>query len=302
MQPILLFLSFIIANSVFAQNIELDRYYLVDTIKQKNKVKTSTYTNASFPHLNSVYEYDTLGRQILWYYTNEDTKHFTKYLSHKDTIIEVEYGTKYGIEKSTRQITKYVYNKKGFISFYASCRESSVGKKTEADFVQFYYDKSNKLNSVLYYSTYNYPFAVNVHFPVIDTLFNLTNVESFYYNNIAQLIAKKQMIGNKDERYADSFFYDKKKRLIKEVRFQKEGFVGEMRHGNIFLINQYAYSDSSAIQTTITQFDNAFGKTNAYVERQYETVRNKKGLVDKTFSIKDKIKTLSGTNEYSYYN
>jgi hypothetical protein len=130
----------------------------------------------------------------------------------------------------------------------------------------------------------------------------LTNVESFYYNNLSQLIAKKQMIGNKDERFVDSFFYDKKKRLIKEVRFQKEGFVGEMRHGNIFLINQYAYSDSSIIQTTITQFNDAFGKTNAYVELQYETVRDKKGLVNNTYSIKDKIKTLSGTNEYSYYN
>ena len=302
MRPILLILSFLIFISTVAQRFELDRYYLVDPIKQKNKVRTLTYTNASFSHLNSVYEYDTLGRQILWYYINGDTKHFTKYLSKKDTIIEVEYSTKDGVEKSPRQISKYVYNKKGLISFYASCRKSSVAKKTEADFISFYYDKSSQLTSVLCYSTYNYPFALNVSFPIIDTLFKLTNVESFYYNNLLQLTAIKQMIGKKDERYIDSFFYDKKKRLIKEVRFQKEGFVGEMRNGNIFYIKQYTHSDSSVINTTITQFDDAFGKTNAYEERQYETVRDKNGLVDKTYSIKDKVKTLSGTNKYSYYN
>ncbi len=301
MKPILLIISFFIIDNAFSQNFELDRYYLVDTIMQKNKVKTSTYKDASFTHLNTVSEYDSLGREILWYYTNGDTKNFSKYLVHKDTIIQVQYSTKGGIEKSPRQINKYVYNRKGFITFYASCRESSIGKKTEADFVTFDYEKSNKLASVLYYSTYNYPFAVNVNFPIVDTLFKLTNVESFFYNNLSQIIAKKQMIGKKDERYIDSFFYDKKKRLIKEVRFQKEGFLGEMRQSNIFFINEYVYTDSSVIATTILQFDDAFGKTNRNVERQYEIMKDAKGLINYTYSTKDNIKTLSGIHEYSFY-
>ncbi|TMI90321.1 MAG: hypothetical protein E6H08_15215 [Bacteroidetes bacterium] len=199
-------ISLFIINNAFAQIVEFDHYYLVDTIIQKNKIKTSNYTNASFPHLNSIYEYDTLGREILWYYINGDTKNYTKYLNNKDTLIEVKYSIKDNGEEYPYQIHKYVYNKEGHISFYASCRQSSFAGKSEADFANFYYDKSNKITAVLYYSTYNYPFEVNKDFPIVERLFKLINVENFYYNNFSQLIAKKQMIGKKDERYVDSFF------------------------------------------------------------------------------------------------
>ncbi|TMI90320.1 MAG: hypothetical protein E6H08_15210 [Bacteroidetes bacterium] len=74
-----------------------------------------------------------------------------------------------------------------------------------------------------------------------------------------------------------------------------------MHQSNIFNVNQYAYSDSSVMETRITKFDDIFGKTHMNEERQYETVKNKKSLISRTYLIKEETKSLSGRYEYSFY-
>lgn len=294
---LLLFLSF---DIVYSQEYPFNKYYLGDSVIKKNKVKSSIYTDISFPHLNTISEFDEMGRETVWYYTKNNTKNHSKFLHHQDTLLSIHFTSTNDTINSPHEVSKYVYDKKGNITFYAMCRRS-INDKSEADFTRFYYDEKGKLTSALYFSSYNYPFPINEYFPIIESLFKLTNVESFQYGKNLQLTAIKQMIGNKNERYVDSFYYDKQKRLIKRVRHEQEGFVGEMRQQNIFYITEYFYSDTSIIEKKTTQYEDVFGKSERDVDMEYEAVKQKNGLTYKTYWIRNNKKEMSATYDYNYY-
>ena len=205
---------------VFSQIKELDKYYAVDKTIKQNRVKgsISSWLNMSFFSDSKMKtEYDSLGRDTLWYDVTSTSKSYTRFIQEKDTLFKIS-DLSEGIDRWPYEFEKLVYNNRGAVVFYASCRQSTPRRKVEADLTRFFYDHVGRLSSVHHYSTVDYPFPISMNFPVIDSLFSLSNIKNYYYNKSSQLI-KTTDDWQKGERDIDSFFYDSNGRLKRQTSF-----------------------------------------------------------------------------------
>lgn len=285
----------------FGQEDPFKEFYVVDSNIYKNKVKTVLDTFHSPPKQNTITEYDTLGREVLFYYTDRDFQYRTTYENHADTILSFLYLTSNNNQTGKPiEIRKSLYNEKGKVVFYAICYKNSA--QNSAQMRRFFYDSLGRLSSVLFYYVHKYPFDVNEYFSVKDSLFNLQDVEHYYYNDKNQLSIIKQMIGPKDERFIDSFFYDRKGKLIRQVKFQKYGSIGKLKQYNISYNSVYTHTDSSWFLKKNISFDDGMGETGGWSDGIMENVFMPNGLLNKQYLIYNTEKELYRKFEYNYFN
>ena len=257
MKQNLLFFTFLIfATQTYSQTSEWEIYYPQNALYKKLKVKSvlDTVASPAFHHYKK--EYDTLGRQISWRYVEDTVITRFRYVQSGDTLIKYHYYTKGEIEHPIYQFELFVYDEKGKILTYQSCRRSygNDNNTSECNMDKFFYDENNRLTSKLIYtnSRYKQPFSVNLK--LADSLLNFVNVYSYQYDKKGNLILMKQMIGKPEYRSIDSFYYDNIGRLIKNVSKQKQGYLGEFAVGNLCWTRTFKYEKNKQIETTLTTY------------------------------------------------
>lgn len=255
-QTFLFFGLIFLATKTFSQSDEWQMYYAENVLFKKLQVKSVLDTIASPALHHYKKEFDTLGRQISWYYVEDSVITRFKYIKSGDSLIRHHYYTKSGIEYPIYQTELFVYDKKGKILTYQSSRRSYGNdiNTSECTMDKFFYDESHRLTSKLIYSNsrYKQPFSVNLK--LVDSLINLVNVYSYQYNKSGKLILMKQMIGKPEYRSIDSFYYDKTNRPIKIVSRQKQAYLGEFAVGNLCGTKTIKYEENKQIETTWTTY------------------------------------------------
>ena len=254
------------AAQTYSQIDDLEMYYPENPMFKRLKVKSVLDTIASpeFHHYKK--EFDTLGRQISWYYIEDSVVTRFKYKKFDDTLIKFHYYTEKEIEHEVYQYEIYIYNKLGDILTYQSCRRNhgTGGKTSECSMDKFFYDDNGRLTSKLIYTNRNYKHPFSENLKLTDSLLNLVNVYSYQYDKNSKLILIKQMMGKPQYRRIDSFYYDKAGRLMKNVSRQNRGYLGEFAVNNLYRTITFKYENYKLIETTGTE-DPEWEEVNEYV-------------------------------------
>jgi hypothetical protein len=237
-----------------SQPTDTDRYYPENPLYRKLGVKSILDTSASPSGHHYTEEFDSLGRRTAWYYVEDSVRTYFKYEKKADTLIRLHFYTVKEREKPVYQFEKFHYNAKGKIEFYASCGKNygTDSATSECEMRKFYYGEKGQLLAELDYSETNYQIPFSVNISPVDTLMKLVNVSHYFYDKATKVIAKKQVIGPRENRAIDSFFYDKSNRLIKTTSFQKQGFVGDIPYADLRSFELIRYREH---KTEITSFD-----------------------------------------------
>ena len=258
----------------------MEMYYPEKPLFKKLKVKSvfDTIASPAFHHYKK--EYDTLGRQILWYYVEDTVITRFRYVRTGDTLKKYHYYTKGGIEHPAYQTEIFVYEKNGKILTYLSCEQNYDYENTsDCKVDKFFYDKNNRLTSKLIYTNRHYKQQYSEELLPADSLLNLVNVYSYQYDRNGKLITMKQMIGKTEYRSVDSFFYDKAGRLIKNISRQKQGYLGEFAVGNLCWTRTFEYATNKQTETTWTTYsDWEIDKTKSTNEELNEYIFYPNGL------------------------
>lgn len=253
----------------------MDGYYPENVLYRKLRVKSIIDTNASPPGHYYKKEFDTIGRQIAWYYIEDSVRTYFKYEKRGDTLIRLHFNTVNGREKPVYQFEKFLYNDKGKVELYQSCRRNygSDDHTTQCEMSKFYYDDKSKLLTKLDYSESKYKKKFSENMPLVDTLMRLVDVNHYFYDKGSRLIAKKQMTGRPEYRTIDSFFYDKSNRLVKTTSFQRQGYLGEFAVGDLKGFEHIKYEKTGIVITSfityrdweITKLKTSEAEINQYV-------------------------------------
>lgn len=281
MKQSLLFLSLlIVATQTFSQTDEMEMYYPERPLFKKLKVKSvlDTIASPAFHHYRK--EYDTLGRQVSWYYVEDSVITRFRYVKSGDTLKKYHYHTKGGVEHPVYQTEVFVYDKKGSILTYQSCQRNHDNKNTSNCVMdKFFYDENFRLTSKLIYTNRYYKQEYSENLLPTDSLLKLVNVYSYQYDRNGKLKTMKQMIGKPEYRSIDSFYYDKAGRLIKNVSRQEQGYLGEFAVGNLCWTRTFEYEKNKQIEATWTNYsDWEIDKTKTANEEVNEHVFYPNGL------------------------
>jgi hypothetical protein len=281
MKQLLLFLSLlVISTQAFSQADEMEMYYPERPLLKKMKVKSvlDTMATPAFHHYKM--EYDTLGRQISWYYIENRVITRFKYDKSGDTLKKYHYYTKDGVEHPVYQTEIFVYDKKGNILTYQSCqRNSDYNNTSNCVMDKFFYDEIFCLTSKFNYINRYYKEEYSENLLPTENLLKLVNVYSFQYDRNGKLKTVKQMIGKDEYRSIDSFYYNKAGRLIKSVRKQKQGYLGEFAVVNPCWTRTFKYEKDKQIETKWTTYsDWKIDKTKAINEESNEYIFYPNGL------------------------
>lgn len=226
-------------------------YYPEKPLFQKLKVKSvlDTIASPAFHHYKK--EYDTLGRQISWCYVEDSVITRFRYVRIADTLKKYHYYTKGGVEHPVYQTELFVYDKKGNILTYQSCKENyDYPTTSDCSMDRFFYDEAFRLTSKLSYTNGHYKQQYSKDMMPTDSLLELTNVYSYQYDRSGKWMLIKQMLGKPEYRSVDSFYYDKTGRLIKNVGRQKKGYLGEFAVDNLRWTKTVNYEKQKQIETS----------------------------------------------------
>jgi hypothetical protein len=254
MKQLLLFLSLLVlATQTFSQTDEMEMYYPEIPLFRKLKVKSVLDTIASPAFHHNKKEYDTLGRQVSWYYVEDSVITRFRYVRSSDTLKKYHYYTKGGVDHPVYQTEFFLYDKKGNILTYQNCKRNHDFVNTSDSRVdKFFYDETFRLISKHIYNNRNYKQQYSETLLPEDSLLKLINVYSYQYHRNVKLIIRKQMIGEPEHRSIGSFYYDKTGRPIKYVRRQKRGYLGEIAVANLCWKKFFEYETNRQIETTLT--------------------------------------------------
>ena len=281
MKQLFLFFSILLFTThTFSQTDEMEMYYPERPLFKKLKVKSilDTIASPAFHHYRK--EYDTLGRQISWYYVEDSVITRFRYVKSGDTLKKYHYYTKGSVEHPAYQTEVFVYDRKGNILTYQSCRRNHDYKNTsDCEIDKFFYNEKFLLTSKLSFTNRYLKQEYSENLLPDDSLLKLVNVYSYQYDRNGKLKTMKQMIGKPEYRSIDSFYYDKGGRLIKNVSRQKQGYLGEFAVGNLCWTRTFEYEKNKQIETTWTTYsDWEIDKTKTTSEELNEYVFYPNGL------------------------
>jgi hypothetical protein len=287
----------IVSQIALCQIEEFHKYYQVDTIILKAKVKRSTDFPTAVPEQIYVTEYDKLGRQSSWYYKKDSVRTHYKYLTKKDTLLKYHYCTTKGVKDDYYKLEKFVYNEKKQIVYYLS-QNVNYGKDsntTEIILDKFQYDNNILTKSEHWYKK-KYPTKFSIILLLNDTLLSLLYEYRYITNSKGQIINRMEKSAKPQFDGIDSFFYDNKNRLVKSVNFRENGYVGEFRANNIRNTTELIYNTNSIVEINSMKSD--IGRE---YENKIEKEFNSAKLEIKMFGYYDNKKELISRTSYQYY-
>jgi hypothetical protein len=286
---------------LYGQEDPLKNYYIVDSIAYKNKVKVKFDTLSNPPKEKTIIEYDSLGREILFYYANSKFKYKRVYKTSADTILcFLSLVSGENQDGKVIEIHKYLYNNKGKIILASNCYKNS--NNISARLTKFYYDSLDRMTAKHFYYVHNFSRELNENYSANESLYELHTAENYFYDNKGRLALIKEMSGPKEERFTDSLRYDKQGRLKTITRFQKYGSIGKLKQKNILYTTNYIYTDSSWIKYESVSFGDKLGEhEGGWKNPTIENVFFENGLNTKEYMVYDKEKELYRRYDYVYF-
>jgi|RhiMetdeSRZDD1v2_1073273.scaffolds.fasta_scaffold04428_16 hypothetical protein len=286
-----------IIQLAYGQIEDFQKYYQIDSLIRKCKVKRSTDYPTAVPEQIYVTEYDKLGRQTSWYYLKDSVRTHYEYLTKKDTLLKYHYCSTNGKKDKYYKLEKFVYNSKNKIVYYLSQNENYGKDSNTAEVVvdRFYYEKSILIKSEHWYRK-KYPTRFSVTLFPNDTLLKLLNEYQYVFNRKGQLISRMEKSDKPQFDGIDSFFYDTRNRLVKSLNFRENGYVGEFRAYNVRNTTELIYTSNSIIEINSMKSD----LRNEY-ENKIEKELNINKLEIKMFGYYDNKKELISRTSYEYY-
>lgn len=286
---------------MYGQEDPLKNFFVVDSISYKNKVKVKLDTLSNPPKEKTITEYDSLGREILFYYANSKFKYKRVYKTSADTILcFVSMVSGANQDEEVIEIHKYLYNNKGSIIFRSNCYKNS--NNISAQLTKFYYDSLDRMTAKHFYYVHNFSRELYGHYSANESHYELHTAENYFYDNKGRLALIKEMTGPKEERFTDSLKYDKQGRLKTISRFQKYGSRERLRQKNILYTTNYFYTDSSWTRIESVSFGDKLGEHKGGWENPtIENVFSKNGLITKEYMVYGKQKELYRRFDYVYF-
>jgi hypothetical protein len=302
MKPLLVLAIYILSSmEVYGQENPLKNYYVVDSVVYKNRVKIKFDTLSNPPKQNTITEYDSLGREILFYYTDRNFKYKSVYKTSADTILcFLSMVSGENQDEKVIEIHKYLYNDKREIILKSNCYNNS--NDISAELTRFYYDSLDRLTAKHFYYLHNFSKELNEHYSTNESFYKLNTAENYFYDKKGMLALIKEITGPKEERFTDTLKYDKYGKLKTIARFQKYGSMGELRQENIHYTTNYFYTDSSWRKYESVSFGDNLGEDKSdWRNPTIEYVFSKSGLLVKEYMVYDNHKELYRRYDYVYF-
>ncbi len=295
------FIYILTSINLNGQNEPLKNYYVVDSSIYKNKVKFKFDTLNNPPKQKTVTEYDSLGREIEFYYVDHSYKYKRAYKTSADTILcFVSIASVEKKDEKIIEIQKYLYDSRGNIILATNSFQNS--KNISAKMTKFIYDSLGRMEAKYYYYAHNFSNTLNEHYSTNSSSYNLNTVEKYFHDKEGRLVVINEITGPEEKRFTDSMKYNKQGKLITVIRYQKYGAIGELRGYDYRHIVNYSYTDSSWIKYESSSFGNTSqGPKNNTDGSKTEYVFSKNGLINKEYLIRDNIRLLYRKYNYSYF-
>ncbi|RQO30388.1 hypothetical protein DBR32_12525 [Taibaiella sp. KBW10] len=293
--------TFLMSINLFGQDDPLKFFYVIDSVAFKNNIRVKFDTLHNPPNQNTITKYDTLGRKILFYYTNSKFKYKNVYKTSADTILcFISTVSNENLTEKVIEIQKYLYNSNGKIIFKSNCYKNS--NNISAQLTKFYYDSLNRITAKHFYYVHNFSKELNDHYSTNEASYELNTAENYFYDNKNRLILIKEMTGPFEERYTDSLKYDNQGRLKTIIKFQKYGSIGEIKQRDIFYTTNYVYSDSSWTKyESVCVGEKIEATKGAWKSPTIEYVFSENGLLIKEYMVYDNSKELHKKYDYQYF-
>lgn len=278
--PLGLFILLLLAgNSCLAQNEDFKTYYPGNELYKKLGVKSSRHVFDSATTYIS--EFDTAGRLISCWQEGRDSKECYRYGYHKDTLVcHCFYSSTDGANQPIGETQKFLYNADNKVILYTKSRKDYTTHLLWYWQEKFFYDEKGLLTTRLVYM--NKPDSTSFSPEIIlpDNKLELIDGYNYFFNNKNQLVLQKQIMGPKDARTIDSFFYDKQQRLVKRVNFIKNGYLFcRFIANDIRNTSSTVFGDSTTAVTSTCTYNNYPEGIKTHYEEAKQYTHYNNGLI-----------------------